>query len=327
LSRRSSYLKAAALGAALVGLAACQEPPPSRLLDGPAQLLSQTGLFADTAGHTVAEGNRQFKPSYELWSDGAEKKRWLRLPQGGVIDASDMDHWRFPVGTVVWKEFSFLGKRVETRMLEKLDDGVGPEAWAVSTFYWDNDETEAQRVNHGLRDVAPTAFGTSHDIPSVADSECLTCHDAGGDMLLGVSAVQLGGAGEGLRLSDLLREGRLSQPPAAEPHIPGNAEAQAVYGALHANCGHCHSASSPGNGAYDTGLFLDVPASVSTEAELPVWQTAVNTERIIPGSPEDSTVFTRSQTRDGGATQMPPLATEAADPVFAEALRRWISGL
>jgi len=35
-----------------------------------------------------------------------EKRRWLRLPTGTAIDKSDPDHWQFPVGTQLWKQFS-----------------------------------------------------------------------------------------------------------------------------------------------------------------------------------------------------------------------------
>src|SRR6476659_1959473 len=84
-------------------------PPPAP------GLLSQTGLFA--GGTTVDPRNRPYSPQYPLWTDGAVKARWIRLPDGAAIDARDEDQWRFPVGTKFWKEFSFGGRRVETRFL------------------------------------------------------------------------------------------------------------------------------------------------------------------------------------------------------------------
>ena len=47
------------------------------------------------------------------------KRRWISLPPGSAIDASDPDAWAFPVGTRLWKEFSFGGQRVETRYMER----------------------------------------------------------------------------------------------------------------------------------------------------------------------------------------------------------------
>src|SRR5688500_6556239 len=56
--------------------------------------LSRTGLYLP--GTTVVDPrNRLFVPQYPLWSDGASKRRWIRLPEGGAIDASDPDYWRF----------------------------------------------------------------------------------------------------------------------------------------------------------------------------------------------------------------------------------------
>src|SRR5688500_16308576 len=81
------------------------------------RLLSETGLYAQPATLTVDPQNRPFSPQYPLWSDGAQKARWVRLPAGTAIDAADIDRWDFPVGTRFWKEFAFNGRKVETRFL------------------------------------------------------------------------------------------------------------------------------------------------------------------------------------------------------------------
>src|SRR5688572_8862272 len=70
-----------------------------------------------------------FAPEYPLWSDGTSKRRWLQLPAGTSIDASNPDAWEFPRGTKAWKEFSHAG-RVETRLIERLADGT----WRYSTY-------------------------------------------------------------------------------------------------------------------------------------------------------------------------------------------------
>ena len=52
------------------------------------QLLSETGLYAGEGTARVDPRNRPFSPQYPLWSDGAGKRRWIRLPEGAAIDAT-----------------------------------------------------------------------------------------------------------------------------------------------------------------------------------------------------------------------------------------------
>src|SRR4051794_17627830 len=101
----------------------CPVVPADRLSRLPAKL-SETGLYSDAGTKTLADGVRPYHPQFELWSDGAEKARFVRLPDGVNIDTSDMDDWQFPAGTRLWKEFRFGGRLVETRILEKF----GPAA-------------------------------------------------------------------------------------------------------------------------------------------------------------------------------------------------------
>ncbi len=69
------------------------------------RLLSQTGLYSDVAALKVDDRNRSFSPQYPLWSDGATKRRWVRLPAGSKINVADPGRWELPVGTKFWKEF------------------------------------------------------------------------------------------------------------------------------------------------------------------------------------------------------------------------------
>jgi hypothetical protein len=101
------------------------------------QTLQETGLYADFAELRVDPGHLAFAPQYPLWTDGATKRRWISLPPGTAIDASDPDAWVFPAGTRLWKEFSFAGARVETRYLERKADGQ----WLYAAYVWSQDAT------------------------------------------------------------------------------------------------------------------------------------------------------------------------------------------
>jgi hypothetical protein len=63
-----------------------------------------TGLYGDWATRTIASDVEYYDPGYKLWSDGAVKRRWIRLPPQTQIDTTDMEDWQFPVGTKIWKE-------------------------------------------------------------------------------------------------------------------------------------------------------------------------------------------------------------------------------
>src|SRR5215510_369192 len=115
------------------------------------QLLSETGLYAKNGvgGHlkrtadqealVVDPRNRPFSPQYPLWSDGAHKQRWVYLPPGAPIDVTNVDAWTFPVGTKFWKEFTFNGRRVETRFLWRADD----RGWVFASYKWNDAQTDA----------------------------------------------------------------------------------------------------------------------------------------------------------------------------------------
>src|SRR5687767_10734632 len=86
---------------------------------GDPETLADTGLYSDFESEVLAPGVVEYAVSWELWADGATKRRFVLLPEGETIDSSDMDFWTMPVGTRIWKEFSVDGTRVETRLLWK----------------------------------------------------------------------------------------------------------------------------------------------------------------------------------------------------------------
>ena len=151
----------------------------------PPQRLSETGLYSDPPALTIAPDVLAYTPQYPLWSDGAAKQRWIRLPPGASIDASDPDHWVFPIGTQLWKEFSF-GRRVETRWMRREADGT----WSYATYVWNAEGSDAQLApERGVRNACEISPGLRHDIPSTAD--CRVCHQGSPDEVLGFGALQL----------------------------------------------------------------------------------------------------------------------------------------
>ena len=162
------------------------------------RLLSQTGTFLDTT-NLVPEG---FLIPYDLivsfWSDGAEKTRFISVPEKQKITFAPAGEWSFPRGTVFVKTFSLatdetnpnVKRRLETRLLVRDDSGG---AYGV-TYKWRADNSDADLLETNLTEniSIKTATGVRSQpwyYPSRAD--CLTCHTANAGYVLGVKTRQL----------------------------------------------------------------------------------------------------------------------------------------
>jgi len=304
-------------------------PPPHASTVAPLpRLLSETGLRES--------GALAYSPQYPLWSDGASKRRFVSVPPGDGIDASDPDDWKFPPGTRFWKEFSF-GEKVETRYLEKLPDG----SFRFASYVWDAALGDAVLApEQGQLGVRELSRGVAYDVPSRAD--CRACHEGRQGSVLGFNALQLSPERtsplppETVDLRELVARGvlrhfpneLLTNPPRIAAPSPLAREAR---GYLFGNCSGCHNGRGP---LADVGLDFDqsvwnrddaAPPSTlaSSRFRLPGQQ---HSRRIQPGSPRDSVVWFRMSTRDGN-TQMPPLGTKLVDHAGTDLIARYISSL
>jgi hypothetical protein len=121
------------------------------------RFLSETGLYSNVATLDVDSRNRTFS-QYGLWSDGAAKHRWVRLPVGSQIDVADLGKWELPVGTKFWKEVSFKGRRVETHFLWQ----TAKNKWVFASYTWNDAQTDAELASEtGIADIAQLADGKS----------------------------------------------------------------------------------------------------------------------------------------------------------------------
>ena len=313
--------------------------------------LSETGLYDNNGA--IAAGNLPFVPQYPLWSDGAEKLRWIRLPDGAKIDVSDVDEWRFPVGTLLWKQFSWDGRKIETRMIWLARENE----WVFATYRWSDDQTDAILAPEtGVANVVEVARGKRHSIPAIED--CRVCHESSPAIVLGFNALQLSDdrdplaphaealLPDAMTLRTLVKTDRL-QPPRPDlasdpPRIRESAPvARAALGYLSANCGGCHNDRGP---LARLGLVLlhdserdgarrelvPEPAhvtSVDAAGRYAIPGIPVDSSRIVaPGSPERSALLHRMRSRRP-SSQMPPLGTVIPDQEAAELVRRWIDSL
>ena len=305
----------------------CDDGPGTGQLIGPT-LLSQTGLYASGGSGALAERVLPVQPRFALWTDGADKERFLWLPPGKRIDASDANQWRFPIGTKLWKHFRFDGQLVETRFLEKRrepDEG----GWFQMAYVWNDARTDAQAVPDGAVDAA----GTLHDVPE--QRACGRCHYRGEKPVVGLSALQLAGS---TTLANLVAAdafvGLAPSLVTTPVTIPGDATTQAALGYLHANCSHCHDSRSAA--ASNVKIFFELHLDETTPEATQTYRSTVNqpihhfpdvglTLIVAPGAPDKSLVHYRMARRDDA--QMPPVGTEVVDDVGLKTVDDWIRSL
>ncbi len=332
-------------GAAAPAASTAQIQPVTALSGGPPlpARLSETGLYVAGSTREIAPENLAYTPQYPLWSDGATKRRWIRLPPGMRIDASNPDHWQFPIGTRFWKEFSF-GSRTETRYLERVRDG----SFRYATYVWDPAQHDAVLAPSGglpaTRQIQP---GVLHDVPS--DGDCRACHEGRRSPVLGFGTLQLSPDRDplaphrearpsgALDLVELVKRDLLSGLPASvlarPPRITApSASARASAGYLFGNCAHCHNGSGP-----LASLGLDFDQSVVDDhgyerlRENVVGRASryripgqAHSLRVRPTKPEQSAIWFRMQSRFAAA-QMPPLGTKLVDAEAVRLIERWIA--
>lgn len=195
-------------------------PPVTEVNDFP-MLLSETGLFRDTAKLLPEDGVLSYSVNSPLWSDHATKFRHLAIPGKGTIDFDDVLYpetppaappgWRFPDGTVAVKTFAVelekgnpdSLKRLETRILhhKKMDgddNGYGAQVWRGYTYVWNAEQTDALLLGKDGGDVefvvkdksAPGGQYTQRwHFPS--RSECTLCHTMASRYVLGINTLQM----------------------------------------------------------------------------------------------------------------------------------------
>ena len=311
-------------------------PAPEAVTDLLPESLACVGLYTDVAKQTVAPGVRSFAPAYKLWSDGAQKARWILMPEGTAIDGTDPDDWKFPPLTRLFKEFSWKGHRVETRVFWKVSQG----RWLKAAYHWNADETAATRFDGGEVDVA----GDTYEIPS--GKMCDQCHKGRTDRALGFEPVLLGLPGaEGITLKSLVDDGLLdnySGPTELSIGDDGTGVGAEVLPWLHVNCGvSCHN-DFPASEAAKTDMRmrlraeeLDGSATGGLDTRTTNIDMAASTRRwadwtrIVAGNPDESLLYFLVTTRDDAndKDRMPPIGSRIVPTDAAAMLDTWIRAM
>jgi uncharacterized repeat protein (TIGR03806 family) len=269
-----------------------------------------------------------------LWSDGALKERFLALPDGKTITVNDADgDFDFPNGTVLLKTFTVGGKRIETRMFTRHEDG----GWAGYTFEWLDDQSDAVFLKSSK---SKTIGAQTWAFPSRSD--CLTCHSEAAGRSLGLELGQLNGEfvyPSTNRLSNQLQTlehiGMFDKPLGKpvdqliafpDPLGSGGSLESRARAYLHSNCSICHRPQGGGRGNLDLRFGTSFAETRSCNVDNEAGSLGVaGGKLLVPGSPQTSLISVR--THSPAANRMPPLASSVVDDMGVKVLDDWITSI
>jgi len=281
-----------------------------------------------------------------LFSNYAEKLRFIKLPAGSKANYTADNVLELPKQTIIIKNFFYendfrnpgKGRRIlETRLLVHEENG-----WAAYPYAWNDEQTEAfydvagdvKKVSYINEDGKHISI--DYIIPN--KNQCKGCHLRNNRMTpIGPTAMQLNKdqnypGGKQNQLSYWQQKGLLSglAPLNIEKFPAIDDKSQSIElrarAYLDVNCGTCHHPAGPAN---SSGLFLHYDQDASVELGIMKSPVAAgrgagkNAYDIVPGKPHKSILSFRMQTNDPGIA-MPELGREQVHKEGVKLIREWI---
>ena len=316
----------------------------------PPKQLSEFGFFENPQKQIPAAGVVPFRLATPLFSDGADKFRFVYLPKAQPAKYDPDEAFGFPVGTALIKTFAFPAdyrkpreklRLIETRVL--LHQADGWQAWA---YLWNDQQTDAILKIAGAK-VSISTVGTDgaqlsfeYSVPN--KNQCKACHAFNGKITpLGPKARNLNtdyayASGSENQIARWAAAGLLSGMP-TPAEVPAATDWRDAAASLEkrartwldVNCAHCHRAEGP---ASNTGLFLtfneDVPVRYGV-MKRPAAAGRGSGDRefdIVPGKPDRSILIYRVESTVPGI-MMPELGRHIADRDAVKLLSDWVASL
>lgn len=270
------------------------DPVSVELASVPYEKLSDYRFFVeDIKDLEPNEGVIPFRPSSELFTDYAHKKRFFWVPDGtSAAYNGDGSELNMPVGSALIKNFYYDNtapsqqtRIIETRLMIRQESG-----WVFANYVWNEDQTEAFLDNNASTTaVAWTDDAGEHSInykiPS--QNQCMTCHGSDENARpLGLKPQNLNGNiayedGVFNQLQKLEQLGLLTGLPETVDATVDYTDASQdltlrVRSYLDINCAHCHQTG--GNAGHTNPRFAF--AMTSDPAQMGV---CVSSNLVPPG--------------------------------------------
>ena len=318
------------------------------IMDHALPSLSEYGFFkTPIKSQITVDGIIPYKIASPLFSDYAEKLRFIKIPKGNNIKTVD-NHLIFPTGTTIIKTFYYPddfrkineNKRLlETRLLIKTKT-----EWIAIPYVWNEEQTDAflslagDRIPVSWINKKGVKTELLYSVPNM--NQCKGCHVKNnilqpiGPKIRNLNMVY---SFEGEDLNQLkkwisfgLMEpiDNISTLPRTvnyENHMDGTLD-QRARAWLDINCAHCHSSGGP---AESSGLYLEYEEK--NPAKIGVMKRPIAAGRgsgnlnytIVPGYPELSILDYRIRSTDPGI-MMPELSRHMTHIEGVELISSWI---
>jgi uncharacterized repeat protein (TIGR03806 family) len=309
--------------------------------------LSEYGFFVgELKALTPADDVIPYTLNSPLFSDYAQKKRFVKIPHGSKAVYQADDVFDFPNGTILIKNFYYPAdftkpeenlRILETRLLIN-EAGV----WKALPYIWNDAQTEAylnvagKNIDVSWKHTDGQLRKISYSVPNM--NQCKGCHLRGDKVMpIGPSARQLNGEyffnggkqnqlvyWQAKQLIDLPELGSISKLVSYEDESVTITERARAW--LEINCAHCHRLDGP---AKNSGLHL--LASENNPARLGVGKAPVAAGKgsggllygIVPGNPDKSILQYRIESVHPGV-MMPELGRSITHEEGVALVRQWI---
>ncbi|MBX7526227.1 SO2930 family diheme c-type cytochrome [Qipengyuania vesicularis] len=288
--------------------------------------LEEYGFFIHADAQVPTLGVVPYRLNTPLYSDGAEKLRFVYVPEGQEVGLGEDGLLQFPVGSAIIKTFAFgegeERRLIETRVLLHRADG-----WLALPYLWNEEQTEARLAVAGARiDLStPKGEAISYRVPN--KNQCKECHGLDGAVTpIGPKARNLSAVWLKEHFGMAPKDAGVM--PVWEERASASAE-DAARAYLDVNCAHCHR---PGATASNSGL--DLRWEQHDPIAIGIMKRPVAAGRgagdllfdVVPGKPEESILLHRMLSNDPGVA-MPELGKSTIDEEGTEAVRKWIAGM
>ena len=318
----------------------------------PYEKLSDYNFFSGNINNLIPEvGVIPYRPTSELFTDYAEKKRFIWLPAGKKATyVNDGSILNLPIGAALIKNFYYNKVQpnnttvlLETRIMIRKSDG-----WIFAEYVWNEEQTDAYLQTNSSqkliswKDESNIIRTVTYKIPSTV-TDCKRCHGSINNNLVHPLAIKPQNlnstfnynTGSKNQLRKLIEVGYL------ENNLPNYIESVVDYKDISkpleirvrsyfdSNCAHCHVDGGEAN-SFELRFAFNQTTSqenmgISVQAQHQL--TGYDGRIIYRGNYSQSILHYRINTETDNFYIMPPLGRSLRDEKATKLVEDWISSL